>query len=240
MTIAEVALATVIVAIGACIQGTVGFGLGLVAAPLLAMLDPDFVPGPLLFVGVPLTVLVAVKERASLDFHGIRWAIAGRVPGTIAGSVAVALLPEGPLVVLLGLVVLVAVVLSIGGWHVAPTTGTLVTAGVASGFMGTATSIGGPPVAMVYQRHTGAQLRATLAAYFLFGAAFSLAALAAAGEFGGRELTMGLTLLPGVVGGFSLSWLVARALDRGYTRAAVLGFSAVSAVVLIAQELLRG
>ncbi|HET7655019.1 MAG TPA: TSUP family transporter [Acidimicrobiales bacterium] len=233
----DIALATAAVAVGACVQGVVGFGLGLIAAPLLALLDPDLVPGPLLFVGVPLTVLVALRERAALDFHGIRWAIAGRVPGTIAGSVAVALLPDGPLVVLLGFVVLLAVVLSVGGWSVRPTTGTLVSAGLASGFMGTATSIGGPPMAMVYQRVTGPQLRATLAAYFVFGASFSLLTLAVAGEFGAHELELGLTLLPGVLAGFALSWLAARVLDRGYTRVAVLGCSAASALVLIGTQL---
>jgi len=233
----DIALATAAVAVGACVQGVVGFGLGLIAAPLLALLDPDLVPGPLLFVGVPLTVLVALRERAALDFHGIRWAIAGRVPGTIAGSVAVALLPDGPLVVLLGFVVLLAVVLSVGGWSVRPTTGTLVSAGLASGFMGTATSIGGPPMAMVYQRVTGPQLRATLAAYFVFGASFSLLTLAVAGEFGAHELELGLTLLPGVLAGFALSWLAARVLDRGYTRIAVLGCSAASALVLIGTQL---
>jgi uncharacterized membrane protein YfcA len=233
----DIALATAAVAVGACVQGVVGFGLGLIAAPLLALLDPDLVPGPLLFVGVPLTVLVALRERAALDFHGIRWAIAGRVPGTIAGSVAVALLPDGPLVVLLGFVVLLAVVLSVGGWSVRPTTGTLVSAGLASGFMGTATSIGGPPMAMVYQRVTGPQLRATLAAYFVFGASFSLLTLAVAGEFGAHELELGLTLLPGVLAGFALSWLAAHVLDRGYTRVAVLGCSAASALVLIGTQL---
>jgi uncharacterized membrane protein YfcA len=120
---------------------------------------------------------------------------------------------------------------------VRPTTGTLVSAGLASGFMGTATSIGGPPMAMVYQRVTGPQLRATLAAYFVFGASFSLLTLAVAGEFGAHELELGLTLLPGVLAGFALSWLAARVLDRGYTRIAVLGCSAASALVLIGTQL---
>lgn len=237
MSGAELALAALVVAAGACVQGVVGFGLGLVAAPLLALLDPELVPGPLLFVGVPLTVLVALRERGSLDLRGIRWAIVGRVPGTVAGSVAVAVLPHGPLVVMLGLVVLAAVVMSVGGWHVRPSSTTLVAAGLASGFMGTATSIGGPPMAMVYQRHTGPQLRSTLAAYFVFGAAFSLAMLALAGEFGATELRAGLLLLPGVVVGFTVSRLLARVLDRGYTRAAVLGCSAASSIALILQEL---
>jgi uncharacterized membrane protein YfcA len=104
--------------------------------------------------------------------------------------------------------------------------------------MGTATSIGGPPMAIVYQRQAGAQLRATLAGYFLFGAAFSLLMLTVAGEFAGEELAHGLVLLPGVLVGFSLSRGVARVLDRGHTRAAVLAFSALSSIVLIGRELL--
>ena len=121
MNAADVAIATCAVAAGACIQGVMGFGLGLIAAPVLALLDPDLVPGPLLFVGVPLTILVATRERASLDFRGIRWALAGRVPGTVAGSLAVAVLPEGPMAVLFGATVLTAVVLSVTGWRVRPT-----------------------------------------------------------------------------------------------------------------------
>lgn len=238
MTGVELAVALLIVTVGACLQGVLGFGLGLVAAPVLALLDPELVPGPLLFVGVPLTILVALRERGSLDFRGIRWALVGRVPGTIAGTIAVASLPQRPLVVLLGVVVLSAVVLSISGWHVQPTPTTLLTAGTASGFMGTATSIGGPPMAIVYQRRGGPDLRASLAAYFVVGAAFSLATLAAAGEFARRELALGVRLLPGVIAGFALSWAVARLLDRGYTRAAVLAFSAASSILLVVREIL--
>jgi uncharacterized protein len=234
----ELAAATAIVAAGASVQGVMGFGLGLVAAPVLVMLDPDLVPGPLLFVGVPLTILVATRERGALDLRGIRWALLGRIPGTVAGSFAVAALPEGPLVVLLGVVVLTAVTMSVAGWHVRPTNGTLVTAGAASGFMGTATSIGGPPMAIVYQRHTGPQLRATLAAYFVVGASVSLVMLAVAGEFRGDELRDGIVLLPGVIAGFAASSALARLLDRGHTRTAVLTFSAMSATVLILRQLL--
>lgn len=238
MTPAEIAVVTLAVAAGACVQTAVGFGLGLLAAPVLALYDTTLVPGPLLFVMVPLTVLVARRERGALDFQGIRWALVGRIPGTIAGSVAVAVLPEGPLAVLFASLVLLAVVLSLTGWTLRPTTRTLVTAGAASGFMGTATSIGGPPMALVYQRSTGPQLRATLAAYFVVGAAFSLAMLAVVGEFGAEELRLGLLLLPGMLIGYLTSGVLARVLDRGYTRAAVLLFASVSSIVLLLRELL--
>lgn len=237
MSALDLALVTAVVAAGACVQTAVGFGLGLLAAPVLALVDVDLVPGPLLFVMVPLTVLVARRERGALDFRGIRWAIAGRVPGTVAGSLAVAALPKGPLAVLFGSLVLVAVALSVAGWHLQPTTRTLLTAGAASGFMGTATSIGGPPMALVYQRASGPELRSTLAAYFVVGAAFSLATLAAVGEFGWHELRLGLLLLPGMLLGYLASGAAARVLDRGYTRTAVLTMATVSSLVLIVREL---
>lgn len=238
MTGAEIAVVTVVVASGAALQAVLGFGLGLIAAPVLALVDPDLVPGPLLFVMVPLTVLVARRERGSLDLRGIRWALVGRVPGTIAGTVAVATLPERGLAVLLGSVVLLAVVLSVAGWHIQPTSGTLLAAGAASGFMGTATSIGGPPMAMVYQRRTGPELRATLAAYFVLAAGFSLLVLGVAGEFDRQGVSLGLWLLPGMLAGYAVSGPLGAVLDRGRTRPAVLMASAISAIVLIARQLL--
>lgn len=238
MTVLEIAVVTLAVAAGACVQTAVGFGLGLLAAPVLALYDAELVPGPLLFVMVPLTVLVARRERGSLDFRGIRWALVGRIPGTVAGSIAVAVLPAGPLTVLFASLVLLAVALSLSGWHLRPTTATLVTAGAASGFMGTATSIGGPPMALVYQRRSGPELRATLAAYFVVGAAFSLAMLAVVGEFGWAELRLGLVLFPGMLLGYFASGTLARVLDRGYTRAAVLTFATASSMVLLLRELL--
>src|SRR5690606_31828007 len=55
LSVTELALATVAVLIGACIQGSLGFGLGLVAAPVLVMLDTSLVPSVVLGIGVPLT-----------------------------------------------------------------------------------------------------------------------------------------------------------------------------------------
>jgi uncharacterized protein len=238
VTTLDIIIITTAVAAGAAVQGTLGFGLGLVAAPVAALVDTRLVPGPMLFIGVPLTVLVALRERGELDWKGIRWALVGRVAGTVVGVLAVANLPESQLIVVFASAIIAAVVLSIAGWRLRPEPGTLMSAGLASGFMGTVTSIGGPPMALVYQRETGAKLRSTLAAYFMVGAAFSLFLLAAAGEFGRVELRLGLLLLPGMAAGFLLSRPLARWLDRGYTRFAVLTFAVVSSVTLLVRELL--
>jgi uncharacterized protein len=234
---AEIVLVTVAVIVGACVQGSVGFGFGLIAAPVAALVDTRFVPGPLLFSGVVLAVLVALRERGALDWFGIRWAIFGRVPGTLLGGWAVVVLPERGLVILFASAILAAVALSLAGWTLRPDPPTLLGAGATSGFMGTVTSIGGPPMALVYQRHTGAQLRATLALFFVVGAAFSLFVLCVAGQFGAVELRLGVLLLPGMVGGFLLSRVAAHVLDRGHTRTAVLGFATLASVALLVQQL---
>jgi len=134
--------ALLVVAIGACIQGSLGFGLGLIGAPVLALIDEDFVPGPLLFIGVVLTAIVAARERGALDWRGIRWALVGRVFGTAIGTIAITRVSEDGLVALLAVSILVAVALSVAGWHVRPTPTTLVGAGTVSGVMGMLPGIG--------------------------------------------------------------------------------------------------
>ncbi len=232
------AVAILAVGLGAMLQGSVGFGFGTFAAPLLAIVDRDLVPGPLLVLALVLTVLVALRDRSSLDLFGVRWAVAGRLPGTVLGVAAVATLPERGLTVLFCVLVLTACVLSVSGWTVAPSAPNLLMAGVASGIMGTATSIGGPPVAIVYQRHPGAVVRGTLAGFFVVGATLSVAGLAAVGELGSSELGGAAILLVPMLAGFAVSRHAARVLDRGYTRAAVLVMSAVSSLFLLGREVL--
>ena len=70
--------------------------------------------------------------------------------------------------------VLLAVVLSPGAGRGAGTTQHPGLAGLLSGLAGTATSIGGPPVALLYQHRPPQQIRSTLAVVFTVGAAISL------------------------------------------------------------------
>lgn len=237
MTTAGYVVALAAVAAGALTQGALGFGFGMLAAPVLAIVDEDLVPGAVLVLGVTVAAIVAWRERGALDWRGIKWALVGRVLGTMVGVVAVGRLDREHVAVLLGAFILAAVVLSVAGWHVRPTRSTLVGAGTMSGMMGTLTSIGGPPMALVYQREQAAELRSTLAGFFLFGASLAIASLAVSGEFGGRELKDGLLLLPGLLLGIVCSRFVTRFLDRGWIRPAVLALCTVAAVVLIADSL---
>ncbi len=238
MTPLDLGIVALCVAIGGVLQGSVGFGFGAFAAPLLAIVDTRLVPGPLLVTALAITVLVAWRERHGLHLAEVGWAVAGRVPGTAIGAVAVAMLPTRALVIALALTVLFAVAVSLGNLRVARTPGSLLAAGVASGTMGTATSVGAPPMALLYQDAPGATLRGTLSGFSLLGAAGSLIALFVVGELGHFELQAGLFLVPPMLVGYALSRTVARYLDQGRSRQAVLGLCAASSLFLLGRELI--
>ncbi|WP_019854142.1 sulfite exporter TauE/SafE family protein [Actinopolyspora mortivallis] len=230
-------LAGTIVLGGAVVQGSVGFGMNLIAAPLLAIADPVLVPVPLLVTASAFAVLPLVRERGQADWRGVRWALVGRVPGTVLGVAALALLPSRWLAVLIGVVVLVSVGLSLLTWRPRPVPSTLFTAGVFSGVFGTAAAVGGPPMALVYQHNTGPTVRSTLSAYFALGSLLSLGALLLSGQVQPQQLLAAAVLFPFAMLGFVLSGPLRRPLDRGGTRPALLGLAAFSALSLLFKAL---
>lgn len=66
----------------------------------------------------------------------------------------------------------------------------------------------------------------------------SAATLFLVGRFGARDLWLGVLLLPGTLAGYAVSAPLARWLDRGYTRAAVLGLFAAAGLALVIRRLL--
>jgi hypothetical protein len=226
------------VLVGALVQGSVGLGLGLIAAPVLAMMDASLVPGTLLLVTASLPLLTALRELADVDWRGLRWAIAGRLPGTVLGVYVVSRVPPRGLAILVAVVVLGAVAASLSRWEARPVPGALLAGGFVSGVSGTATSIGGPPMALLYQHATGPRLRSTLGLFFLIGTVVSIGALAVAGELERRDGSRALMLLPFMVAGFLASARLRHRLDRGWTRPAVLAVSAAAATALLVRSVL--
>ncbi|MCH2169318.1 sulfite exporter TauE/SafE family protein [Myxococcota bacterium] len=225
--------ASVIVGLGAAVQGGVGIGFGLISAPLLVQLDAGFLPAPLVAATMTLVVLTALRDRHGIDFSGVAWASLGRVPTSVLGAWVVASVGSSDLQKLIAGIVLLGVVMSAMGFDFRPRPLNLFVAGALSGFMGTTSSIGGPPMALVYQGESGERLRGTLAVLFVVGGMISLLALSFAGQFGRSEWVMAALLIPGVVVGFVLSNWLKGPLDRGYTRIVVLLVSGSSAALLL-------
>jgi uncharacterized protein len=232
-----VVVATAIL-LASCMQASIGFGLGMLAAPIVAVVDPRLVPGTLIMLASLLTLIVAAREHEQIDLRGTGWALAGRVPGTIAGALLLAALPEPALALLVAAVVLGGVVLTSVGWIPTPHRRNLVLAGATSGVFGTATGIGGPPMALVWQNSTGARLRGTMSGFFLVGSIISIAVLAFTGAVDASTMTSFALLIPACLGGYALSRLVNRVLDHKRQRLAAIAVSAAGAAVLIIHQLM--
>lgn len=225
--------AGLVVLVGALVQGSVGFGMAVVAAPLLALLDPALVPVPLLVLGLGYALLALRREPADVDWSGAAWALLGRVPGIAVGVAAVVALSARSFTVLVAVIVLVAAALSVTRWRPRPTPVALLVAGMVSGVGGTAASISGPPVALLYQGATGATVRATMAAYFSVGSVLSLTGLAVAGEVTWDGLVTGGLLVPFMAAGFVASGPARHVLDRGWTRPAIVTLTVAGALLLL-------
>lgn len=140
---AELATIGIVVLVAACLQGSIGFGLGMLAAPVVALLRPDLMPTTLILLAALTSLYALLRERSSIDGPLFGWAFAGRLPGTALGLLAVTQLPPPALSLALGATVIGGVWLSIHGWTPRVTRVSTATAGALSGLFGTATSIGG-------------------------------------------------------------------------------------------------
>ncbi|MFD3610763.1 sulfite exporter TauE/SafE family protein [Streptomyces atroolivaceus] len=232
----EFALLCVTVGVGALFQVSIGFGLGMIAAPVFSLVDPALAPVAVLLLAGGVTATVLLRERGPADLRGCGWALAGRVPGVLAGTVLVVALPSRYLSLFIAGVVLVGVAVSMAGYVPQQRRATVVLAGMASGLMGTATSVGGPPMALVWQRLRGPELRATMSAFFLAGSLMSLTALTAAGTVGAHALWGAVLLTPAAVAGVLLSRPLTRRLNVRRTRVAATALAVAGASVLVVQQ----
>jgi uncharacterized membrane protein YfcA len=226
-------LAMLIVAVGSALQAATGMGMALFAAPLLALIDPAFVPGPALCAVVALSAAVAWRERGAIDRPILLTALFGLAAGSVIGAVLLLLLTGRDLGQVFAVLILAAVVLSLAGLHIRTSTLALLIGGAASGVLGTMSGVHGPPIALLLQHEPPDRLRATLCAFFAVGGLISVLALAAAGMFGLDKIGLALELLPGVALGFAVAPVFARHIDRGRARAAVLAISALAALALL-------
>lgn len=233
----EVALVVLIMTAGTTLQSTVGFGLGLVAGPLLVLIDRAYLPGPMLLAALILTSFMAFREIHAIDLSGLKYSIMGRLISTPPAALVVGMVSSSAFDILFGCMILAAVGMSLIHSQVRPSAGNIFLAAVASGIMSTIGAIGGPPLALVYQNASGPELRSTLAALFSAGCLISLIALAVVGRFATAELIRGGVLMIGVLTGLIVSRPLLRVLDRYPIRPYVLGVCTTAALVVLGRAL---
>lgn len=229
----------VIVALASTLQSSVGMGQGLMAAPLLRLIEPDLLPGPIVVAGLLTSITVAARNTHLADTREVLPALGGRLVG---GGLAVALLAalsERGLTITIGVIVLGLVALRLVGLRIPRSPASLAGTGVVSGVSGTIASLGGAPMGLLFEQHARArEFRGPMGAFTMIGGAMSVALLMVAGEFDARAWGLALALVPPLAIGWIAARWVTPIVDRGLLGPLVLMVSSVAAVVLIGSELL--
>ncbi len=236
VTLLQILIANGVILLGSCLQGIAGYGIGTLSAPLLFLISPLFIPGPLTLNALLLTVFMLMRDRTSLQLRAVRFAVGGGVLGTIAAAITLIWLTATGFELIFGVLILVGVALSVAGLRPRLTARNSFMAGAASSYMGTITAVGGPAIAMVYQNEKGPLIRANLSAFFLLATFLTLAALVASGYLGTRELLLALSMAPGTVIGFGLSGRLVHRVPIQAMRPIILSIAGVAG----AAALIRG
>lgn len=222
-----------IIFVGAFIQTSVGFGMAIFAAPLLIHLSVDYIPVPIILVGAFISVLNTLHNRKSIEIGALKMAIIGRVPGSLIGALLLLYVSASSLSLWLGILVLLSLIISLLPFRLEPTPSRMTIAGFLSGFMGTSSGIGGPPIALLLQHQEASKLRGNLSAFFLFSSIISLIIQAGVGYLTINHFILTLPLLPAAFGGYITGQLSAKHLPQKILRYSTLILCLVAGLAAI-------
>ena len=224
---------SVVVLVAAFIQGSTSVGFALISTPVIGILRPELLPVCVLVLMLPLNFYVVWRERGAIDRIGTSWITGGRIVGTAGGIWVLAALSASHLSLFVGASTIAAALVTLLMPPFSPSRPAFITAGLITGVTETATGIGGPPLALLYQHQPPATMRSTIALCFLLGEVVSLVTLMATGRISAAQLLAVALLLPALVVGSILSHVVHHRINGRFLRNFVQIFAIVSGIALI-------
>lgn len=232
-SLAVIVLANCAVFLGSLIQTTTGMGFAMVAAPLLALISLELVPGPMLFINLFLSVLMLGSDRSNVRRQELSVLLPMIGVGTVMGGLVLSSLSAEMFGVLFGLMILIAVAVSTFVNNIYLSQTALAAGGLIAGIMGTISGIPGPPLAVLYQHEDLQKTRPTLAVVFTFSYIASLVALSYSGKFNLDLAFDGLKLLPGLILGYLLATRYRGLVTHRIGRILMLAVATIGSVLLI-------
>jgi uncharacterized membrane protein YfcA len=227
----------------AFIRSALGFGDAVIAMPLLAMTVGLKTASPLVaFMGPTISVLILARSWRRIDMRSAAKLIVASLLGIPIGIYGLARLPEEPLKIVLGVLILLYGVFGLArpGARIRDEKAWLPwLVGWSAGVLGGAYNTNGPPV-VAYGMLRGwppESFRATLQGYFLPTGLMILAGHGLAGLWTGEVLRSYLYSLPAIVLGVGLGGLLNRKLTHALFAKLVYGFLAAMGAVLLARAL---
>lgn len=228
----------IIILIGSTVRGVIGFGLGTIATPIIALLKPELVPVVVLCLAFVIACTTLHRSWAETDWKMVLYSCIARLPGTALAVWALAVLSTNSLQIFIGCAVIFTMILSSLGWTPKINVANTVIAGATSGFLGTSTSIGGPPMALLMKSFNPTKARGTLSATFVVGSLVSMASLGIGGQISTYQLKVAALYLPlAIIGLFAANYFN-RFVDRVVLNRIVIIVSISASIVLIIQALL--
>lgn len=226
-----------ILVVGACLQCVIGFGFGLLCAPLVFFLAPELVPGAMILNALALTAILTFKHIRNVHLKQTVFAIIGGTIGILAARKVMMHIDQSEYQLLFGASILLAVALSLVGF--APRVGrwSNLIAGITAGFMGTTTASGGAPMGLLYQSAERSHIKANLSVFFVYINLFGFIALWTAGAVGETDLKLFLEYFPAVLCGWGISHFVNRNIQEKVIRIIILVVATFSGAFLLISSL---
>ncbi len=239
----ELAVAIVAVTVGGVVLGTVSFGLGSVASPVLLLLigaKPTVVIINT-FIVIQLSLVLSRTWR-HIDLSVTKWMIMGGLAAAPLGVFVLNITDPGVLRIVIGVVIVALGLLNLLDLRlpVATFPGSGILYGFVTCLTTTAISIGGPlgGVYAVAQHWPTPTVRAALAAMFGMSSLLAVVLFASTGLYTRETLINAGLLLPGLLIGFGIANLLVGRLNERVFRIAVLTLVILGGGMVLGREVL--
>lgn len=232
-TLLTIILINIIILCGSLLQGLIGYGIGMFCAPLLFLISPTLVPAPLILISTIITVFMTIRDRGHLQFNQVSWAMRGSFFGILLAGLLLKVTSKEQFELAFGILILLAVLISVLGLVPKVNKITNTIAGFTSGLMGTITAVGGPPIALLYQHGDIKNIKANLTAFFLFVNIIAIITLSLIGQITTNTLMTVIFILPGMAVGLYISTKAAHIVKPTLIRRWILALSGMTAVITI-------
>jgi uncharacterized membrane protein YfcA len=183
------------------IRGITGFGSGLMAVPLLALVFPLQTVVPLVLVlDLCASLIMSHEGRAQVQWSEVTPLIPTTLVGIFLGTTLLVNLPREPLLTALALFVLLFALRYLFNIHGDSRISLKwsIPAGLSGGLIGALFGTGGPPyiIYLTHRIHEKSKLRATLSALFMLDASVRMVTFFVAGLLGSHLIPFLLASLP--------------------------------------------
>jgi len=227
----------IIITFACFLQGIVGFGFALIAAPLvLIFLEKETVVSSMLIVGIIINGFLIKKIQKPVNYKIIAFLFLASLIGMPLGIRILNTIPMNSMKVLVGtLVIIFAIILSFQKIRLPKSDFLTLIAGFISGLLNTSTSMSGPPAVLLL---TGENLqkdefRKTLACFFFLMSVVSLTLFITNKIITFQRVIFGLISIPLVFLGAFLGDKMATKMPQKIFRFLVLGIVFLSGLYTI-------